>query len=134
MTVLEFFRSHEYEPGDEIRIPIRLNTSGAEPFAVTAVLDTGASYSLFDSGLAPDLGIGDLHSGQRISLRLANNEPAEGFTFDVEMEILGHELMASVIFCPGFRSGVDNLLGVRGILDQLEVAILHRDRRIWIRG
>lgn len=130
-ATLRFAREHHYA-GDTIRLSVWLRDASGQALHAYAFLDTGASISTFDNGIAPLLGITDLTSGREVTLRVADSRATVGYVHDVRLSILGYELTIPVCFCPDWPVGTRNLLGMEGFLDQLTIALDHSDRRLYI--
>ncbi len=78
------------------------------------------------------LGIGDITTGDRIELAVATGEAHIAYVHRLEVDILGQRLGIPVAFCPGWPSGTQNLLGMRGFLDQLLVGLDHAAKTLFV--
>jgi predicted aspartyl protease len=127
VTALEFQREFVYF-GDELIIPMTLVRAPHQP-SVRMVLDTGADVSLLNRQFVGPLGI-DLESGTSIRLELANGDKATAWIHPVEVELLGRTMIIEVAICESWNTA--NLLGMRGFLDQIVLALDHRRHRLYV--
>jgi hypothetical protein len=135
MPTLDFAVEHDYSarPEDqELAVQIRLFPTAGIPLVVTALVDTGASISLFDRSLLPLLGISDVTTGYKFEVMAANNQTADAYAHDVKIEFLGTQLLVPIGFCPTWPDGTPNLLGMKGFCDQLHLGLKHRDRLLYV--
>lgn len=130
-ATLRFAREHGYA-GDKISIRVLLRGAFGREVYASAYLDTGASISVFDNALASVLGIHDVASGRAITLSVADGRATTGYVHDVDLTILGYDLVVPVCFCPEWPPDTRNLLGMEGFLDQLTIALDHSDRRLYV--
>ena len=133
MPSVDFTAQYDYDAGPYVHlvyVPFRLFAASNLPLAQRAVLDTGASFSVFDRALAPLIGIDDIESGEALDLRTANDEPHRAYLHDVQIEFLGFAMTVPVAFVPSWPEGIDNVLGMYGFLDELETALLGKQKRL----
>ena len=117
MTAIEFEREYYYDgPADSHSawVWVRLLPPSGPTIRVHALLDTGASFCVFDMSLAETLGITDVTMGEEVELSLANGSPATGYIHGVSLEFLEQDFDVPAVFCPAWPEGGDNLLGMRG--------------------
>jgi hypothetical protein len=55
--------------------------------------------------------------------------PRYAYLHPIEIEFLGHRMRIPIGFVPSWDEGIDNLLGMHGFFEQMQVAFLHRERR-----
>ena len=135
MAQLDFAVEHDYSAGPddhEVTVQVRLFPIAGIPLVVTALVDTGASISMFDKSLMPLLGIVDVATGQKFEITAANNQVADAFAHDIEIEFLGRRLMVPLGFCPAWPDGTPNLLGMKGFCEQLHIALKHQERLLYV--
>ena len=116
-------------------VVVRLFPAGGPPLTVNALLDTGAEWSVFSKALAPDLGIPDVTQNalRSIPLQTADNSPERfGFVHEVELEWLGYRLPVPIVFVREWPDDIDNLIGMRGLFEELIVAVHHRQRTVYV--
>ena len=131
MASLDFSVEHHYSAGPDdhtAEIQIRMFPTEGIPIAVTAILDTGASISIFDKSLLPLLGITDVTAGPEFEVMTANSARAKAYAHEVEIEFLGRRMRVLIGFCPAWPDGTPNLLGMKSFFEQLHVAFKHRER------
>ncbi len=129
MHQLAFPCAHSYDGRDAgISIPIALR-SGARFVDLIASLDTGASYCLFESGYAAELGL-DLTSGVLTRFRTANSN-FDGYGHEVEIDVLGMVTYSLVYFFaePSIHK---NVLGRGGWLDRVRLGLIEHDRILYL--
>jgi hypothetical protein len=124
---IEFQFSHSYEGGPKgIEIPVQLRI-GKLSVDVAASLDTGAAFCIFERRVADLLEI-RLESG-RFQRFVTATGSFPTFEHEVEIKTLDIEFSAVVFFAEdrGFKK---NVLGRRGWLDRVRLAIIDYDRVI----
>ena len=129
MHQLSFPSAHTYEGRDVgISVPVALR-SGVRFVDLIASVDTGASYCLFESGYAAELGI-DLASGVLTRFRTANSN-FEAYGHEVEIEVLGIATYSLVYFFaePSIHK---NVLGRGGWLDRVRLGLVEHDRKLYL--
>jgi hypothetical protein len=135
MPTVDFTAEYDYDAGPYVHlvyVPFRLFTAGQLPLAQRAVLDTGASFSVLDKALAPLIGIDHIESGEPLDLRTANDEPHRAYLHDIQIEFLGFAMTVPVAFVPSWPEGIDNVLGMYGFFDQLDTALLGKQKRLLV--
>lgn len=126
---LSFDHHHDYEADAEqvVSVPLQLSANGIIA-RLTAKLDTGADYCLFDRKWADLLGL-DLESGPRRTFRgLAGR--FEAFEHEVTIQTFGE--FNSRVYFTGESLAARDLLGRNGWLDRFRLAIVHYDREIFL--
>lgn len=103
--------------------------TGAEPIEVTASLDTGAAFCIFERRVAELLGI-DLESGYKIGITTVTGRFTASGHF-LNLSVLGLEFETVVYFAED-SSMRRNVLGRIGWLDKLGVAIVHYDGHLYL--
>jgi hypothetical protein len=131
---LDFDEYFEYVDDFEIRLPVDVHLPAGALLRTDAVLDTGASLSVFGSTLLEALGIFDVTSGHQTSLALATGLRIAGYVHNMRITLVGRVLVVPVFFSLDLPADIDNLLGIYGVLEQLDIAILHRERRLYVRS
>jgi hypothetical protein len=96
------------------------------PITLPALLDTGASFSVFDKAVASLLGIRDISPGTSVSsvqqMRRSEMLPRYAYLHPIEIEFLGHRMRIPIGFVPSWDEGIDNLLGMHGFFEQMQVS------------
>lgn len=96
---------------------------------MTAAIDTGAAYCLFESGLAGQLGL-DLAAGIPMRFRTANSS-FDAFGHNIEIEVLGVHTQAIVYFFAN-PAITRNVLGRTGWLDRVRLGLVDYDRQLYL--
>ena len=131
MARLQFLRAADrYDSGSEgIVIPIRIVARG-QTLQISAILDTGSEFCMFDHGVADSLGI-DVESGIPLRLRtLAGSFTAYGR--EVTLRTYNQEWSATVYFHGQGPRIVPNFLGRTGWLDRIRLGLVHYDQQIFV--
>ena len=131
MARLQFLRAADrYDSGSEgIVIPIRIVARG-QTLQISAILDTGSEFCMFDHGVADSLGI-DVESGIPLRLRtLAGSFTAYGR--EVTLRTYNQEWSATVYFHGQGPRIVPNFLGRTGWLDRIRLGLVHYDQQIYV--
>ncbi|MDA8333241.1 MAG: hypothetical protein M0027_18920 [Candidatus Dormibacteraeota bacterium] len=126
------WQAHPYQ-GHSIELGFRFLGSDAAVSPVhRAILDTGATVSMFDLAHTAVAGIADVESGRPRDLVVANGAQAQGYEHDVAIEVLGMRLVVPGVFVPEWGTGTGNLLGMEGFLDQFAFYLEHRFRELLV--
>ena len=129
MHQLSFSHVHSYLAQDaSITLPVLLR-SGNRSVDLIASLDTGASSCLFENGYAAELGL-DQASGVPTSFRTANSS-FTAYGHEVQIEVLG-VAVHSLIYFFAAQTIRKNVLGRRGWLDRLRIALVDYDRALYL--
>lgn len=126
---LSFSKSHDYTTvKDGITILVTLRS---ENFFVdlTAKLDTGATFCIFERGQGEALHL-DIETGQETLI----NTPTGTFTaygHDVVLQFLDYELSTTVYFAADYAFN-RNVLGREGWLNRLRVGIVDHDGLLYL--
>ena len=142
MTTLTFDQEYDYRRSDDdhrLQIVVRLLPEAGPPLTVNALLDTGAEYSIFDRALLPGLGIANVTSVSSpdnvigvMPANLADETRKDvAYVHPIRVEWLGYQMTVPIAFCPTWDEGIDNLLGMRGFFEQLNVAVSHQKRMVY---
>lgn len=142
MITFIFDKEYDYRrSGDDhrLQIVVRLLADGSLPLTVNALLDTGAEYSVFDKALLPGLGIAEVTKvgspDDVIAIMPANladeSKKDVAYVHRIRIEWLGFQMTVPIAFCPSWDEGIDNLLGMRGFFEQLDVAVSHQNRMVY---
>lgn len=126
---LAFSRHHSYAgKEDAIWLPVFLRSSWGE-IELIASLDTGASHCLFQRKYADAPGLSVEDSERTIFTTAAGRFAAYGH--DVTIDALGVETHATVFF---FEDDTiyKNVLGRRGWLDRVIIAIADHDQTLYL--
>lgn len=128
---LTFAERRDYnrsDPRDGITVSVRLST-GHAAVDLTASVDTGASYCIFERGHGELLGL-DIEAGRLEVLGTATGTfeayghaltlTTFGYSFDVMVYFAGHE---------EFRR---NVLGRRGWLDQVRLGLIEYEGKLYV--
>ena len=144
MTTIKFHQEWDYRAGDDdhgLHIVVRLFPPGGPELTVNALLDTGAEHSIFDMDLLADLGITKVTAvpPEDITWVLAANESDENnkvpaYVHHITMEWLGYRMTVPVAFVPSWPAGISNLVGMRGVFENLIVGVNHRQRLVLARS
>ena len=120
---------HSYLAQDaSITLPVLLR-SGNRSVDLIASLDTVASSCLFENGYAAELGL-DQASGVPTSFRTANSS-FNAYGHEVQIEVLG-VAVHSLIYFFAAQTIRKNVLGRRGWLDRLRIALVDYDRALYL--
>jgi hypothetical protein len=124
----DHYHGYEADAAQVVSVPVRLSANGVA-VRLTAKLDTGADYCLFDREWADSLGI-DIESGPNRTFRgLAGR--FEAFEHEVTIKTFDIEFTSHVYFT-GESLVARDLLGRNGWLDRFRLAIVHYDREIFL--
>ena len=93
-----------------------------------AYIDTGATYSVFHSDFADELGL-DLFSGERIDITVGDGGMIPLYLFELKALIEGLEIIAKVGFSNRLGTGI-NILGRERILDDYLVCFDGRKKEV----
>lgn len=122
---------HDYgdsDPSDGITLPIALST-GRNFVNLTASVDTGASFCIFERGYGEALGL-DVETGSPMRFRTATGT-FEAFGHTLTLSTVGYEFDALVYFAKDESFG-RNVLGRRGWLDQVQVGIVEYESKLYL--
>lgn len=124
---LIFDELHHYDAGEPgITLPVFLR-SGAEQVAVTAKLDTGASYCIFERIYADALGL-ELANGQRLRIGTAvGSFVTYGHTVTLKVKEYDFEVVA--YFAEDYAIN-RNVLGRNGFLNRLRLGLLDYEGKL----
>lgn len=128
-TRLDFGISHIYDDRDNgIAIPVKL-ISGKRDVDLTAILDTGSTFCLFERTYGEWLGL-DIEAGARQEFRTAAGRFV-AFGHELTLSTLGLEMDATVYF---FADAAirKNVLGRRGWLDRVRLAIVDYEQVLYL--
>lgn len=100
---------------------------GEKEFPVSALLDSGADYSLFNPSVAAWLGIKVSH-GQECEVNVASGAVEKGFFHEVLIELLGAPVKCKVIFLSREIADFDPLLGREGLFDHYRITFENEAR------
>lgn len=134
VTRLEFSGSLGYPDGHEIRLEITVRGVDGQTLAVEAVLDTGASASIFNVAVLRRVGVADISTGESATIHLVDGRSIHGFVHLLELQVAGVNVRAPAFFSEALPEDMDNLLGLIGVLDQIDIAIIHRERTLYVRS
>ena len=126
---LSFLHVHSYAgDADAIVLPVTLR-SGRNEVHLAAALDTGASHCLFQRWYADVLGL-MIEDGERTMFSTAAGRFA-AYGHDVSIKTLGIETHATAFF---FEDDTirKNVLGRRGWLDRVIIAIADHDQTLYL--
>lgn len=128
MTTLTFDLEHTYgDDGIYIGVGLLVGAGGA---IVEMKLDTGAAISTMHHSYLGVLGIDDVATGSAATLFLANGEGRPAWIHPVAINFFGVSMTIDVAFCPSWS--MENLLGMRGFMDQVKFAVDHAKRRLYM--
>jgi hypothetical protein len=126
---LAFDAAHHYtEALDGIEVLITL-CIGRQSVELSAKLDTGAAYCIFERKYAEMLGV-DVDSGRLQRFRTVAGSFA-AYQHEITIQTLGIEFSA-VVFFPQDSTFNRNFLGRSGWLDRLRIAIVDYDRLLFV--
>lgn len=94
--------------------------NGEKEFPVSALLDSGADYGLFNPSVAAWLGI-TLGQGIECEVNVASGAAEKGFLHEIFIELLGPPVKCEVIFLSREIAEFDPLLGRSGLFDQYRI-------------
>ncbi|MCP9495160.1 MAG: hypothetical protein MSG64_11995 [Pyrinomonadaceae bacterium MAG19_C2-C3] len=128
---LRFDKAHDYstaEARDGITVPVTLST-GQSKVDLTASVDTGASFCIFERGYGELLGL-DIEAGQVETLGTATGTfKAYGHVLTLLTLGLSFEVM---IYFAGHEGFGRNVLGRRGWLDQVRLGVIEYDGKLYL--
>lgn len=128
-TVLSFdFEIRYEEDADGIPLPVRL-TYGGRSISTTAKVDPGAAVCLFSHEDGLDLGI-PIEQGIPIRLRSLTGT-LDAFGHEVTLQT-GSIVFQSVIYFARYQGLPRNLLGRRGWLRNLRLAVIDYDNLLYL--
>lgn len=133
MISLDFDARLAYPDDTEIILPIAVERQDGSLVSLEVSLDTGASMSMFGRGLADEIGV-NVDEGERRTVRQLDASPVHAFVHTLTVHVLGYRLRAPVLFSDEVPEGARGLLGLIGVLDQIDVAIVHRERTLYVRA
>ena len=93
-----------------------------------AYLDTGATYSVFHSDFADELGL-DLYSGERVDLLVGDGGMIPLYLFDLKLLIEGMGIDTRIGFSNHLGTGI-NIIGREYLLDEYMICFDGRKREI----
>ena len=128
-TRLDFGISHTYNDRDNgIAVPVKL-ISGKRDVDLTAIVDTGSTFCVFERIFAESLGL-DIEAGDRQEFRAAAGRFV-AFGPELTLSTLGLEMDATVYF---FADAAirKNVLGRRGWLDRVRLAIVDYEQVLYL--
>jgi hypothetical protein len=129
MPGLQFTRVHRYSSRDgSITVPLVLR-SGGNTVDLVASVDTGASYCLFESAYAAELGL-ELTDGTLARFRTANSN-FDAYGHEVEVDVLG-AVTRSLVYFFAEPSINKNVLGRSGWLDRIRLGLVDHDRALYL--
>ena len=128
MTTLSFDLEQAYS-GDEIIVGVGLLATSGES-VIDMKLDTGASISTMHHSYLALLGVDDVETGVSSVLFIANGDSRPAWIHPVAINFFGVGLTIDVAFCPSWE--MENLLGMRGFMDQVVFAVDHARHRLFL--
>ncbi len=101
------------------------------PTVINALLDTGAAITVLNRKYAKHLNIPKITgSKDSIPLTLATGKTVLGYVHPVRIEFLGKPMLIDAAFVP--TEDTQDLLGMRGFFDQMQVAFDHARRKVYV--
>ncbi len=119
----QFFRGLHYPI-----IPIKISRNGEE-VNTSAIVDSGASISIFSSSIGRQIGI-DIESGERRIFQGASAK-LSGYVHEVKLTIGGMEVTCKAAFSDELGTSF-NLLGREDVFDKFIVAFNEKNLEISI--
>ena len=120
-------QSHDFEYDFEPLITVRLLSISTGRDATTqAIIDTGASRTVFDLNLATQLGI-DLSDAPTLHLQGIEGTPIPASSSEIELWLLDEpelSLIFPVAFLPNLHDTIGNLIGL-DVLSQFDLGLQH---------
>ena len=126
MKSFQFENEHAYHD-DKALVSVRLLGTRI-PTWVQMTIDTGAEISVLNRSLASQLRL-KVEEGRSVGLKVANGDIAAAYVHEVAIDFVGRRLTIPVLICPEWDT--ENLLGMRGFLDQMVIAFDHAQKRIY---
>lgn len=127
---LAFDTRHQYN-FDTLGIPLDVHlVAGPNECDFLAWLDTGAPYCIFQRQYGENLGL-HIENGLAENLRSSTHHPFRVFGHELVLDVLGLSFNSIVYFAEdqGFNR---NVLGRRGWLDLVRIALIHYDTRLFL--
>lgn len=128
---LTFDETHDYSRSDPragIAVPVTLSAGGAAAH-LTASVDTGASFCIFERGYGELLGL-DIEAGELEVLGTATGT-FKAYGHSVTLSILGNSFDVMVYFA-GHEGFGRNVLGRRGWLDGVRLALVDYESKLYL--
>lgn len=98
-----------------------------------ALVDSGATMSVFDASLAEMLGIHDLEEGEAIGFEGVSGHSIVGYLHEVTLELGGVRLPPiGVAFSRDFPDRAVNILGQQGFFEMCPIKFTYRRKEIAI--
>jgi len=130
VTNLAFALAYEYRRSEVgIEIPIRMWLRPEHPVHLSAKVDTGAQFCVFERAYAEQLGI-DVERGVLTPMHTATG-PFNTFGHPLTLACFDWEVESTVYFAAdeGFRR---NVVGLNGWLDKFRFGLVHHDSTLYL--
>lgn len=130
VTNLSFAFDYDYRDSKHgITIPIRMWIRPEHPVQLSAKVDTGAEYCIFQRAYAEQLGI-EVESGASMPMRTATS-PFNTFGHRLNLGFLGLEVESTVYFAED-EQFPRNVVGLNGWLNCFRFGLVHQDCRVYL--
>lgn len=117
---MKFFYKKQYTAdGEPLFLPLIDVTIGNSQLQVVALVDSGASYSLFHAALGEHIGL-NIKTGKKISSFGVDGEPLESFLHPTRVAIGGNSVTITVSYSYDLQTPYP-LLGQYGFFEKFRV-------------
>ena len=130
VTTLAFSYSHDYRhSGAGIEIPIRMWERPERKVQLSAKVETGAEFCVFERAFAERLGI-EVEKGELKPMRTATGR-FDTFGHRLTLACFDWEIESTVYFAAneGFHR---NVVGLNGWLNSFRFGLIHQDCRLYL--
>jgi predicted aspartyl protease len=126
---LSFSQTHNYDTTKKgITVPVLLRT-GADSLQLSAKLDTGSSFCIFERKHGERLGF-DIESGTPTTLSTVTGKFL-AYGHEVTIVVLGIEFQSTVYFAAD-ENFTRNVLGRQGWLDRMRLGIIDYEGKLFL--
>lgn len=98
-----------------------------------ALVDSGADACLFPRGMAEQLGIGDVKSGERLHFTGLGGDQNPFFFHEVEILLGPYHVKTKVGFSASYSIGVSGILGQLGFFEHFLIHFDHQNKYIEVK-
>lgn len=123
-------RPHSVSVAVSLSSPYMGHARLSRPIGLLACIDTASTFCLFQRQYAGALGI-EVEAGEPMIVRGVTNR-VRGYQHFVNIRISDIEFQSAVLFYEDSGKRLPNLLGIRGFLEHLRLAIVYSDSRLFV--